>query len=47
MKGVSKLVFKHTGLSSVFQLRQGAPLALRATHDLVGVKLAPVFKDFK
>lgn len=40
VKGVSEFVFKHTGLSSVFQLRQGVPIALRATHELVGVKLA-------
>lgn len=40
-KSVPKFVFKHTGPSSVFQLRQSAPIAWRATHELVGVKKAP------
>lgn len=39
VKGVSEFVFKPTGLSSGFQLRQVVPIALRATHELVGVKL--------
>lgn len=42
-KSVPKFVFKHTGPSSVFQLRQSA------THELVGVKIAPhvCYYDFK
>lgn len=40
-KGVPKFVFKHSGSSSVFQLRQSAPIAWCATPELIGVKIAP------
>lgn len=41
VKGVSEFVFERTGLSSVFQQRQGTPVALRPTHELGEAKLAP------
>lgn len=46
-KSVSKFVFKHTGPSSVFQLRQDAPVAWGATHELIGVKVEPYVCRFQ
>lgn len=40
-KSVPKFVFKHTEPSSVFQLRQSAPIAWHATHELIRVKTSP------